>query len=412
MKHAIVFTLALLVVATLLCNAQKQPGKTKNKLKTKLTTMSTSTPQLQWPVLQKADGCSALKCKLPDCRCSDATLPRPKFKGKEHEIPQFVTITFDDAVNAVNYAQYDLLFDGLSNPDGCPATGTFFLSHEYTDYVLVNALYNAGHEIALHSVTHGDGTDYWREANVETIEREYGAQLEILKKFAKVDPKSVRGMRLPFLQISGNNTFLAAKSLGLAYDSSWPTQQFKNPPMWPYTLDYQSIQDCQIGPCPDAAVPGVWVNPMVTWTDTEGYSCSMIDACAYPPEDNIEALFEWMLENFNRHYQGNRAPFGMYLHAAWFSRGRNYFAAFKKFMHYLSTYPDVYMTGISRMLEYVRKPVLGQPFKSCESKPNTICQAVHCSVQKLSTGEVRYMSVCEKCPAVYPWLDNPTGENM
>lgn len=245
-------------------------------------------------------------------------------------IVQFVTVTFDDAVNAVNAAQYDLLFDGLTNPDGCPATGTFFLSHEYTDYVRVNSLYNAGHEIALHSVTHGDGTDYWREANVETIESEFGAQLQILETFAKVDPKTVQGMRLPFLQISGNNTFEAVKNLGLTYDSSWPTQQFNNPAMWPYTLDYLSVQDCQIGACPDASLPGVWVNPMVTWTDTEGYSCSMIDACVYPPEDDVNALFEWMLENFNRHYQGNRAPFGMYLHAAWFSRGRNNFAAFKK----------------------------------------------------------------------------------
>ncbi|XP_062135395.1 chitin deacetylase 7 [Drosophila sulfurigaster albostrigata] len=408
MKYAIVLILGVLLATTLICDGQK----TKNKLKSKNKVKTTVAPQLARLDLQKAEPCSAAKCKLPDCRCSDATLPRPKFKGKEQEIPQFVTITFDDAVNAVNYAQYDLLFDGLTNPDGCPATGTFFLSHEYTDYVRVNALYNAGHEIALHSVTHGDGTDYWREADIDTIESEFGAQLQILETFAKVDPKKIQGMRLPFLQISGNKTFEAVKSLGLTYDSSWPTQQFKNPPMWPYTLDYLSVQDCQIGPCPNAELPGVWVNPMVTWTDTEGYSCSMIDACAYPPADEIDALFEWMLENFNRHYQSNRAPFGMYLHAAWFSRGRNNFAAFKKFVHHLSTYPDVYMTGISRMLEYVKKPVLGEPFKSCEVKPKTQCQAVHCNVEKTSTGEIRYMSVCDKCPIVYPWLKNPLGLNM
>ncbi|EDW00680.1 GH21012 [Drosophila grimshawi] len=398
MKYATLFLIGLLLSVALLSDAQKQSGKTKGKSKNK--------------VLQRAVPCSSAKCKLPDCRCSDATLPRPKFKGKENEIPQFVTITFDDAVNAVNYAQYELLFNGVSNPDGCPATGTFFLSHEYTDYVRVNALYNAGHEIALHSVTHGDGTDYWRVADVETIEREFGQQLKMLERFAKVNPKSVQGMRLPFLQISGNNTFEAVKNLGLTYDSSWPTQQHKDPAMWPYTLDYLSIQDCQIGPCPDAALPSVWVNPMVTWTDTEGYSCSMIDACVYPPADNVDALFDWMLENFNRHYQGNRAPFGMYLHAAWFSRGRNYFAAFKKFMQHLTTYPDVYMTGVSHMLEYVKKPVLGKPFKECEKKPNSTCLPVNCNVQKVSTGEVRYMSACDKCPTVYPWLNNPLGEDM
>ncbi|KAL7738033.1 hypothetical protein ACLKA6_006386 [Drosophila palustris] len=408
MKYAVLLLLGVLLATTLLSDAQK----TKNKSKTKNKVKTTVAPQVERPVLQKAERCSATKCKLPDCRCSDATLPRPKLKGKEQEIPQFVTITFDDAVNAVNYAQYDLLFNGLTNPDGCPATGTFFLSHEYTDYVRVNSLYNAGHEIALHSVTHGDGTDYWREANVETIESEFGAQLQILETFAKVDPKTVQGIRLPFLQISGNNTFEAVKNLGLTYDASWPTQQFKDPPMWPYTLDYLSVQDCQIGACPDAALPGVWVNPMVTWTDTEGYSCSMIDACAYPPEDDVNALFEWMLENFNRHYKSNRAPFGMYLHAAWFSRGRNNFAAFKKFMHHLTTYPDVYMTGVSRMLEYVKKPVLGKPFKSCENRVKTQCQPVHCNVQKTSTKETRYMSVCDKCPVVYPWLKNPLGLDM
>lgn len=81
-------------------------------------------------------------------------------------------------------------------------------------------------------------------------------------------------------------------------------------------------------------------------------------------------------------------------------------------MQHLTTYPDVYMTSVSRMLEYVRKPVLGRPFKSCEKTPNTTCQAVHCNVQKISTAETRYMSVCDKCPTVYPWLNNPLGQDM
>ncbi|XP_030388321.1 uncharacterized protein LOC115634611 [Scaptodrosophila lebanonensis] len=396
MKYATILVFGLLLSVILLTEKKQQEKKQKQK-------------KLE---LKKAELCTEAKCKLPDCRCSGVVLPKQKFKGKEQEIPQIVTVTFDDAVNAVNYAQYELLFEGLVNPDNCSAAATFFLSHEYTDYVRVNALYNEGHEIALHSVTHGDGTDYWREANVSTIEQEFGDQLTILEAFAKVDPKSVHGMRLPFLQISGNNTFQAAKNLGLTYDSSWPTQQHTNPPMWPYTLDYLSSQDCQIGPCPTASFPGMWVDPMVTWTDTEGYKCSMFDACVYPPEDNVDVLFEWMLENFNRHYKGNRAPFGIYLHAAWFARGANHFAALKKFLNHLTTMPDVYLTSISRMLEYVRNPSLGKPFKSCEEKPKSTCEPFSCNVQKLSTGEERYMSVCDKCPEVYPWLGNPLGKHQ
>ncbi|XP_017460944.1 PREDICTED: uncharacterized protein LOC108354261 [Rhagoletis zephyria] len=280
--------------------------------------------------LKKAERCTVDKCQLPNCRCSGLRLPSAEFQGREKEIPQLITITFDDAVNVINYEQYQQLFEGLVNPDNCTASGTFYVSHEYTDYTLVNALYQQGHEIALHSITHGSGTDYWREADVEQIMAEFGQQIEMLEQFAKVNRKHIRGMRLPFLQIAGNNSFEAAKRLDLLYDSSWPTQRYRNPAMWPYTLDYRSVQDCQIGPCPQASIPGFWVNPMVSWVDTQGYSCAMIDACIFPPKDDVDALFQWMLENFKRHYEGNHAPFGMYLHAAWFQRGRHNFEAFRK----------------------------------------------------------------------------------
>lgn len=160
--------------------------------------------------------------------------------------------------------------------------------------------------------------------------REFGNQIDIMEKFAKINRKHIRGMRLPFLQLSGNNSYIAAKRLGLLYDSSWPTQRYRKPAMWPYTLDYLSVQDCQIGPCPTVSLPGLWVNPMVTWVDKEGYSCSMLDGCIYLPEDKVNSLFEWMKENFHRHYDNNRAPFGMYLHAAWFGRSANYFKALRK----------------------------------------------------------------------------------
>jgi len=64
------------------------------------------------------------------------------------------------------------------------------------------------------------------------------------------------------------------------------------------------------------------------------------------------------------------------------------------------------------MLEYVRKPTLGSPFKDCPDLPEAECRAVQCHVQKMSTGEERYMTVCDKCPSVYPWLDNPLGQQL
>ncbi|XP_054737880.1 chitin deacetylase 8 [Anastrepha obliqua] len=361
--------------------------------------------------LKKAQYCTTDKCQLPDCRCSGLRLPSAEFRGHEKEIPQLITVTFDDAVNVINYEQYQQLFDGLNNPDNCSAQGTFFVSHEYTDYTLVNALYQQGHEIALHSVTHGSGTgtDYWREADVERLMAEFGQQMEMLEKFAKVNRTDIKGMRLPFLQMAGNNSFEAAKRLGLLYDSSWPTQRYRNPAMWPYTLDYRSVQDCQIGSCPNAAIPGFWVNPMVSWVDTAGYSCAMLDGCIYQPKDQVDTLFNWMLENFDRHYEGNRAPFGMYLHAAWFQRGQHHFEALRKFLRHVNTLPDVYLTTGSRVIEYMQHPSLGKPFNGCPKKPQTTCVKHNCGLRKVESGEIRYMKVCDSCPEVYPWLGNPLG---
>lgn len=77
-------------------------------------------------------------------------------KGKLalEETPQLVLITFEDAVNDVQNEVFDLLFDSKrKNPNGCDIRGTFFVSHEWTDYSLVQNLYADGHEIASHTIS-------------------------------------------------------------------------------------------------------------------------------------------------------------------------------------------------------------------------------------------------------------------
>ena len=65
-----------------------------------------------------------------------------------------VTITFDDAVNFENWKLYERIFKkDRVNPNGCPIHGTFYVSHEYTNYQYVQKLWNDGHEIAVHSIT-------------------------------------------------------------------------------------------------------------------------------------------------------------------------------------------------------------------------------------------------------------------
>ena len=60
-----------------------------------------------------------------------------------------ITITFDDAVNDENWNLYmDKLFpETYKNPNGCPIHGTFYVSHQYTNYAMVQALWNRGEKI-------------------------------------------------------------------------------------------------------------------------------------------------------------------------------------------------------------------------------------------------------------------------
>lgn len=71
-----------------------------------------------------------------------------------NEVPQIILITFDDAVNDLNKIYYEELFErGRVNPNGCPITGTFYVSHEWTDYSQVQNLYADGHEFASHTIS-------------------------------------------------------------------------------------------------------------------------------------------------------------------------------------------------------------------------------------------------------------------
>ena len=81
------------------------------------------------------------------------------------------------------------------------------------------------------------------------------------------------------LQLSGNATFQMMMKANFKYDMSWPTVEFRNPGLWPYTLHYKSIQDCVTPNCPSASLPGPWVVPMITWSDLGGMPCSVIDSC-------------------------------------------------------------------------------------------------------------------------------------
>ncbi|GJQ67068.1 Cda5 [Trypoxylus dichotomus] len=400
------------------------------------------------PVPDKAAAkCRRDVCLLPDCSCGGKEIPG---NLPVEEVPQIILLTFDDAVNDLNKEFYREIFDGRLNPNGCPISATFYVSHEWTDYSQVQNLYADGHELASHTVSElfergrvnpngcpiaatfyvsHEWTDYSQVQNLysdgheiasHTVSHSFGEQFsqkkwtkevagqrEILAAYGGVKLEDVRGMRAPFLSVGGNKMFKMLYDSNFTFDSSMPIYENK-PPSWPYTLDYKLFHDCMIPPCPTRSYPGVWEVPMVMWQDLNGGRCSMGDACSHPAD--ADGVVKLLKKNFQRHYTTNRAPFGLFYHAAYFTKDHHK-EGFIKFLDYINSMKDVYLVTNWQAIQWVRDPTPlsrlsnFQPFHcNYSDRPKRCNNPKVCNLWHKSG--VRYMRTCQPCPDIYPWTGN------
>ena len=66
---------------------------------------------------QEAERCDPSYCRLPNCFCGGSEIPGGL---KPENTPQFVLLTFDDAVNGLNREFFNKLFKDRVNPNQCP----------------------------------------------------------------------------------------------------------------------------------------------------------------------------------------------------------------------------------------------------------------------------------------------------
>jgi peptidoglycan/xylan/chitin deacetylase (PgdA/CDA1 family) len=356
-------------------------------------------PLYPQPIPDKtAAKCRKDVCLLPDCYCGGKDIPGDL---PIEQVPQIVLLTFDDSVNDLNKQLYSDLFErGRVNPNGCPISATFYVSHEWTDYSQVQNLYSDGHEMASHTVSHSFGEQF----SLKKWAREIAGQREILSAYGGVKLEDIRGMRAPFLSIGGNKMFKMLHDFNFTYDSSMPVYE-NRPPSWPYTLDYKIFHDCMIPPCPTKSYPGVWEVPMVMWQDLNGGRCSMGDACSNPSD--AEGVTKMIMKNFERHYTTNRSPFGLFYHAAWFTQPHHK-EGFIKFLDTINAMKDVYIVTNWQALQWVRDPTplsrinSFQPFQcNYQDRPKRCNNPKVCNLWHKSG--VRYMRTCQPCPEIYPW---------
>lgn len=152
----------------------------------------------------------------------------------------------------------------------------------------------------------------------------------------------------------------------------------------------------------------IWFAGMVMWEDLKGGRCSMGDACSNPTDEN--GVYTMLLKNFKRHYNSNRAPFGLFYHSAWFNTPHHR-KGFIKFIDEILGYGDVYFTTKWQMLQWVRDPTPISALANFEpwdckrlvkQRPPSCAHPTVCNVR--GKNGHRYMKTCQSCPNFYPWL--------
>jgi len=362
---------------------------------------------------QEATRCNVTACSLPSCRCSSTEVPGG-FNASD--VPQTIILSFDGAVTSLIYDNYYQYLFERKNPNGCPIKATFFNSHEYTNYSLINELYERGFELGVNSITKRNDQDFWINATPDEWYDEMLGMREMLDYYGNISIPAIVGSRAPFFLLGGNEYFGTLKNNTFQWDSSWPTRTFMNPGLWPYTLDYLSQQDCPVGRCPTNSFPGLWELPIVDLEDNQGNPCATLDQCA-AGTTNV-SVYQFLKRNFDAHYLGNRSPYSLSVSPAWFQNSIN-LQGFQLFVNDMANYRDVYFLSISQVLEWVKRPVKTTdlanfaPWQCTTPVAPRQCEPVYCSYSPDLTpsGETeRVMTICNRpCPRYYPWFGNIQG---
>ncbi|CEG70825.1 hypothetical protein RMATCC62417_06650 [Rhizopus microsporus] len=353
--------------------------------------------------------CDPQSCKIANnCLCASKNPPNGLSPS---ETPQFVTVTFDDSIQPQLYKTAKRMLN-ITNPNGCPARGTWFVSMQYTDFSLVQQWYSSGNEIADHTFTHvGNPSD-----------QEILSCKQMLNTYGGVPNGKIQGFRAPFLNYT-IDTLNRISKLGLLYDSS--ASALQDDAYWPYTLDYGMANDCWTGICSqNSKIPGLWEIPMYSVLDNVSTPQLMDVYLAGQPED----VTKWSLDAFEKHYRGGRQPFGIYVHPTHLTGYPGLPDPTPKldglisFIKALSEKPDVWFVTNQQLIQWMKNPVKAselssQDYMRCSQPVITkeICNGLDDDnnsvvddnlLNNCNFGTTSF-NTCFNCPSTAPTLDNP-----
>ncbi|KAK6994869.1 hypothetical protein BgiMline_011500 [Biomphalaria glabrata] len=309
------------------------------------------------------EDCNTYNCKLPDCFCHGGS---PNISRSA--LPMFVAITFDDSINHDRYnSQFRPFFVdndyNLYNPNGCGLKTTLFVSLDAGDISLVKTLWDAGNEIAGHTLAHSLPVGSSEDDYIPTIEAIDGMRKKLLEEIGDSQlVNSIIGFRAPYLRVAEETQYKVLKDLGFLYDSSLVSTSLyrTKKPIWPYTLNYRNTEGCDNWFCPEDSYSGFWEIPLNAWIGDDGFYCWMLDGCTVGQSKEVATVKQWFdyfQRNFEPFYE-TKTPMSFYTHANMFDFYPNAFPAFVQWLkHVTRSYKDVWFVTLQQLLFWMKSPM-------------------------------------------------------
>lgn len=267
-------------------------------------------------------------------------------------VPQLILITLDDGNTNAMFSDIQRI-SGHTNPDGSPVGFTFFASLDSPEFYNTHRLHAAGHEIAVHTVSHTTGST----TTVEDWAREIAGCRAALVRYSGIPRDQIRGFRAPFLAYNAA-MFRVLHDMGFMYDSSVPETvpgQITTDPaafIWPYHLHDGLKQNPWTGYPPDRPLPNLMEVPMWNLRNAHGSGYHNMD----PAEASREDMFNMLKENFATRYAGNRIPLAVWLHIGWFQNEDNV-NAMNDFLEWALAREHVWVVPVGKLVDWMHNPL-------------------------------------------------------
>jgi peptidoglycan/xylan/chitin deacetylase (PgdA/CDA1 family) len=285
------------------------------------------------------------------------------------ETPQFIVFTHDDATADLSTSLMNEAIGNNKNPNGCDIPVTYFTMQAYSDCEKIKEAWQAGDEIATHTLTHQAMDTKFPNTAEEII-----GQRKWLIEECGLPSQDVVGHRSPYLVNNPQHREALVKG-GFLYDSTinehWPDSRMPNSEpdtvspngqsrLWPYTMDNGIPQNCAWtgNMCtPDEKYKGLWEVPV--WniqTDFYPDNAYAMDPCD-AAKMKCDAL-ELLKSNFDLAYTGNKAPVPIYVHSPWLQQPGN----MKKVQAFITwareSHPnDTYFVTMHQLVQWLQNPV-------------------------------------------------------